>query len=69
MRRAIRYGVKIGLEEPFLWRAVDAVIEHLGVAFTELEDRRAFINEVVHAEEERFAQTLHKGLGLLQGLA
>ncbi len=66
MRRAIRYGVKIGLNEPFLWRAVDAVVNHLGEAFTELEERRAFINEVVHAEEERFAQTLHKGLGLLR---
>jgi alanyl-tRNA synthetase len=66
MRRAIRYGVKIGLEEPFFWRAVDSVVEHLGEAFTELKDRQSFISEIVHAEEARFAQTLDKGLGLLQ---
>jgi alanyl-tRNA synthetase len=66
-RRAIRWGVKIGLgAEPFLFRVTDAVIEQMGGAFPELRDRSDFIREVVKSEEERFAETRDKGLALLE---
>jgi len=68
MRRAIRYGVKIGLKEPFLWKAASAVIDHLGEAYPELRERRGFIEEVVRGEELRFGETLEKGLHLLEGV-
>ena len=66
-RRAIRWGVKIGLgAEPFLYRLTDAVIAQMGEAFPELTERSEFIREVVKSEEERFAETRDKGLALLE---
>jgi alanyl-tRNA synthetase len=66
MRRAIRFGVKIGLQDPFLYKATDAVVTHMGEAYPELLERRGFISEVVRAEEERFAETRDRGLTLLE---
>jgi alanyl-tRNA synthetase len=65
MRRAIRFGVKIGLSGDFLWKATDTVVEQMGGVFTELSDRRSFITEIVKAEESRFSNTLERGLALL----
>ncbi len=65
MRRAIRFGVKLGLDEPFLHHIVDAVIETSTGAWPELAERRTFIHEVVLAEEQRFRATLDRGLRLL----
>jgi len=67
MRRAIRFGVKIGLQESFLHLATDAVADHMGDDYPELRERGTFVREVVKAEEERFRQTLDRGLGLLEG--
>ena len=66
MRRAIRFGVKLGLRRPFLWEASDAVIGHLGEAWPELAERQQFIREVIRGEEERFSETLDRGLSLLE---
>ena len=65
MRRAIRYGVKVGLTEPFLYKVVDVVIATMGDHYAELKQRADFIREVVRGEEERFRETLDKGLSLL----
>ena len=66
MRRAIRFGVKLGIKDPFLWHAADTVIDEMGGAYGELEQRRSFIQEVVRGEEERFSRTLDRGLALLE---
>jgi alanyl-tRNA synthetase len=66
MRRAIRFGVKLGIKDPFLWHAADTVIDEMGEAYGELEQRRSFIQEVVRGEEERFSRTLDRGLALLE---
>ncbi len=65
MRRAIRYGVKIGLNEPFLFRVVDTLVDAMGATYPDLKQRADFIREVVRGEEERFRETLDKGLNLL----
>ncbi|MGB0639185.1 MAG: alanine--tRNA ligase [Myxococcota bacterium] len=65
MRRAIRYGVKIGLKDTFLVHVVDTLIDHMGDNYSELRQRADFIREVVKGEEERFSETLDKGLALL----
>ncbi|MBM4391051.1 MAG: alanine--tRNA ligase [Deltaproteobacteria bacterium] len=65
MRRGIRYGVKIGLKGPFLHETVQTVIERFSDAYPELGERSTFIKDVVKTEEERFAATLDRGLGLL----
>ncbi len=66
MRRGIRYGVKLGLEQPFLHKTVATVIEQFGEAYPELRERSGFILDVVRIEDERFAATLHRGMALLE---
>ncbi|RIL06671.1 MAG: alanine--tRNA ligase [Proteobacteria bacterium] len=66
LRRAARHGVLLGVERPFLYAVADAVIEEMGDAYPELVGRRAFIQDRVKREEERFLETLSKGLALLE---
>ena len=66
LRRAARHGVLLGLEEPFLYRVSDAVVEEMGEAYPELVRRHAYIRERIQREEERFLETLSKGLTLLE---
>jgi alanyl-tRNA synthetase len=65
MRRAIRYGKKLGLNAPFLHKTVGFVIEQMKEAYPNLVSQRAFIEKVVLAEEEQFFRTLERGLSLL----
>ncbi|MFQ5513286.1 MAG: alanine--tRNA ligase [Myxococcota bacterium] len=65
LRRAARHGVLLGLEDPFLHALAGRVVEEMGEAYPELVDRRAYIEETVLREEERFAKTLGRGLELL----
>ncbi len=67
LRRAARHGVLLGLEQPFLHSVADVVIDEMSDAFPELGERRAYITGRVRREEERFGQTLSKGLALLEG--
>ncbi|MDR0305223.1 MAG: alanine--tRNA ligase [Chitinispirillales bacterium] len=62
LRRAYRFGREIGFREPFLYKLVSAVIENMGGAFPEIAQRRTFLEEVIHSEEERFGATLEQGL-------
>jgi alanyl-tRNA synthetase len=66
LRRAARHGVLLGLERPFLFAVAEAVIEEMGGAFPELTERRAFITDRIRREEQRFLETLGKGLALLE---
>jgi len=65
MRRAIRYGVKLGLEEPFLHTTAAKVVGDFQGAYPELAERRSFIHEIILGEEERFSRTLDRGTRLL----
>jgi alanyl-tRNA synthetase len=65
MRRAIRFGVKVGLDRPFFHELTARVVTDFGEAHPELEERRSFVHEVVAAEEERFRRTLDRGMKLL----
>src|SRR5262249_34454769 len=66
LRRAARQGRVLGLTEPFLGAVCDRVCEVLGVGYPELVESRERIRATVTAEEERFGETLEKGLGLLE---
>ncbi len=66
MRRAIRFGVKIGLDRPFFSEVTQKVVDDFGEAYPELAARQRFVAEVVGAEEERFRRTLDRGTKLLQ---
>ncbi len=66
LRRAARHGVLLGVERPFLYQVSDAVIHEMAGAYPELAERRAYITDRVRREEERFLETLSKGLALLE---
>lgn len=66
IRRAARHGRLLGLQEPFLYKASRVVVEEMQEAFPELAQRRAAIEQIILKEEERFAETLDKGLRLLE---
>ena len=62
LRRGSRFGRIIGLEEPFLFKLVDPVIEVMGSIYPELVDRNSHIKKVIRSEEESFNRTLDRGL-------
>ena len=66
LRRAARHANLLGFDEPFLWRMSQPMIDTMGAAYPELIERREFIEEVIRGEEDRFAETLEKGLALLE---
>lgn len=66
IRRAIRHGHKLGQERPFFHRLVDCLAEQMGRAYPELIERKEHIRKSLLAEEEQFAKTLDKGMGVLE---
>lgn len=68
LRRAVRHGKLLGLDKPFLAEAADTVIDLLKNHYTELEQRRERIIEILSFEEKKFGQTLSAGLFLLNNL-
>jgi alanyl-tRNA synthetase len=66
MRRAIRHGHRLGIERPFLHEVALKVVELMGEVYPELVERRALVSSITLAEEERFRQTIERGLGLLE---
>ncbi|MFP4040147.1 MAG: alanine--tRNA ligase [Desulfosudaceae bacterium] len=65
MRRAIRYGRNIGLNQPFLHRTAAVVLDIMSEAYPGLRDAGAFITSVIENEEKRFSETLDNGLRVL----
>jgi alanyl-tRNA synthetase len=68
IRRAARFGRKIGFNEPFLAEVAKVFIERMGEAYPELEARRELILHTLTQEEKRFARTLDSGLQQLETL-
>ena len=66
LRRASRHGRLIGLQEPFLHEVAATVATVMGDAYPELRTEEQRIREVIRSEEERFGETLEKGLVLLE---
>ncbi|MCA9635225.1 MAG: alanine--tRNA ligase, partial [Myxococcales bacterium] len=66
MRRAIRYGTSVGLDQPFFHEVCQKVIADFGDDYPEIRERAATIDEVVRTEEEAFRRTLGRGLRRLE---
>jgi alanyl-tRNA synthetase len=66
IRRAIRYGRQLGLEEAFLTDVVEAVIPQFSTVYKELSENHEFIQRVIRLEEERFSEAIQTGLPLLE---
>ncbi|GAB4501083.1 MAG: alanine--tRNA ligase [Anaerolineales bacterium] len=68
IRRAARFGAKIGLRQPFLAQVADAFISEYGAFYPELTQNRQTILDNLTREEIRFARTVESGTGVLQNL-
>jgi alanyl-tRNA synthetase len=68
IRRAARFGSKIGLNEPFLARVAQEVINNYGGFYPELERNRTAILSNLSREEERFQRTVESGLAKLENM-
>src|SRR5271157_359201 len=68
IRRAARFGSKIGLSEPFLAKVAETVVQDYGEAYPELRRNRVGIMNNLTREEERFKRTVEAGVGQLEDL-
>jgi alanyl-tRNA synthetase len=66
IRRAIRHGYKLGVEEPFFYKLVKSLEHEMGAAYPELRKARVHVEKVLRQEEQRFAETLSQGMRLLE---
>ncbi|MBI5270286.1 MAG: alanine--tRNA ligase [Burkholderiales bacterium] len=64
-RRAIRHGYKLGARKPFFHAIVPALVEQMGEAYPELRQAAGRVTEVLKQEEERFFQTIERGMEIL----
>ncbi len=69
MRRAIRHGHRLGVEDLFFHKVVRRVVEQMGDAYPELVQHSDLIDRICRQEEERFRVTLGRGLDLLRDYA
>ncbi|MBQ9205466.1 MAG: alanine--tRNA ligase [Treponema sp.] len=68
IRRAVRHGMKLGIEKAFLAEIADVVIENFKIAYPELETNAAKVKKELTAEEEKFRVTLKNGEAEFQKL-
>ncbi|MBU0509671.1 alanine--tRNA ligase, partial [bacterium] len=62
LRRAARFGRKLDVHEPFIYKLLPVLVDVMGGVFPEIKDRHVHIARVVQAEEEHFGKTLDRGL-------
>ncbi len=65
-RRAMRHGYKLEQHEPFFYKLVGDLAMEMGDAYPELRNARERIAATLKQEEERFAETLETGMGILE---
>jgi alanyl-tRNA synthetase len=66
MRRAMRHVRNLGCEKPVLYKIVPYLVKEMGGAYPELTRAQPLICEIIKLEEERFCDTLGRGLKLLE---
>ena len=66
IRRALRHGQKLGMDEPFFYRLVDALAVEMGEAYPQLTAKQGQIATALKQEEERFAETLGQGMRIFE---
>lgn len=65
IRRAVRHGYKLGANDIFFYRLVQALSDQMSDAYPELKEQQAVIEKVLRVEEEQFSRTLERGMSLL----
>jgi alanyl-tRNA synthetase len=66
IRRAIRHGYRLGIQDVFFYKLVAPLAQEMGTAYPELKNAQAQVERVLKIEEERFAETLGQGMKILE---
>jgi alanyl-tRNA synthetase len=66
IRRAIRHGKKLGMNDLFFHKLVAPLVNEMGDAYPELVKAQAHVEKVLAKEERRFAETLDQGMEILE---
>jgi len=61
LRRSVRMGRKLGINEPFMYKLVDEVVEIMKESYPKLVENKGFVRTLVLEEENLFHQTLRAG--------
>ena len=69
IRRALRHGWMLGVRGDFFWKMVAPLVEEMGEAYPELPAKRALVEQALRTEEQRFGETLEKGMRLFDEVA
>lgn len=69
LRRAARYGRKINLLNPFLYKLVPVLVKTMGDVFPEIKEKQEYIEKIIRSEEESFNITLDRGIELFDKIA
>ncbi len=65
MRRAMRHAHMLGCKAPLMHQLVPTLVGEMGTAYPELKRAEANVIETLKLEEEKFKETLERGLKLL----
>ncbi|NOX36547.1 MAG: alanine--tRNA ligase [Calditrichaeota bacterium] len=68
LRRAARYARKLNMHEPFIYQLVPTVVEIMGEAFPEVQEKYAHVMEVIRSEEQSFNKTLDRGIEIFESI-
>ncbi|MBM4167015.1 MAG: alanine--tRNA ligase [Ignavibacteria bacterium] len=66
LRRASRFGRKLELHEPFIYKVVETVVQQMGSVFPEIIEKQKHVERVIKSEEESFNATLDRGLEIFE---
>ncbi|MFA7435176.1 MAG: alanine--tRNA ligase [Bacilli bacterium] len=61
LRRAVRYGKKLGMNTAFMYNLVDVVADNMFLFYPEVKEKSSDIKKIIKKEEEKFLQTLESG--------
>lgn len=68
LRRAVRFGIVLGIDKPFLYEMVPVVVDLMGKAYPEVKEKMDYVMKIIRVEEERFHETLHDGMKIVNDM-
>jgi len=69
LRRAVKYGRTLEFKEPFFYKLVDVLAQHMGDVFPELRTKKEQVKAVLKLEEEAFNRTLDRGIEIFNAIS